>query len=183
MASGRCLPTPKSSKSPATPTPKRHAVASSKPPTSAARPTILPSESSFKWLKAQTAPYGADGAHASPASSVEAVDPGVPRPASHIPRTPRHLRTHRARSRRESAFDSRRGRMLTSGAGSVRKSYMREVNVGDKLDQYQLTELIARSGMASIFKAVDQLNGHTVAIKIPYAQFESDVVFYGRFQR
>ena len=37
--------------------------------------------------------------------------------------------------------------------------------------------------MASIFKAVDQLNGHTVAIKIPYAQFESDVVFYGRFQR
>ena len=33
---------------------------------------------------------------------------------------------------------------------------MREVNVGDKLDQYQLTELIARSGMASIFKAVDR---------------------------
>jgi eukaryotic-like serine/threonine-protein kinase len=73
--------------------------------------------------------------------------------------------------------------MLTSGAGSVRKPFMREVNVGDKLDQYELTELIARSGMASIFKAVDQLNGHTVAIKIPYAQFESDVVFYGRFQR
>ncbi len=73
--------------------------------------------------------------------------------------------------------------MLTSGAGSVRKPYMREVNVGDKLDQYELTELIARSGMASIFKAVDQLDGQTVAIKIPYAQFESDVVFYGRFQR
>jgi len=60
---------------------------------------------------------------------------------------------------------------------------MREVNVGDKLDQYELTELIARSGMASIFKAVDRIHGHTVAIKIPYAQFESDVVFYGRFQR
>src|SRR3984893_13700346 len=60
---------------------------------------------------------------------------------------------------------------------------MREVNVGDKLDQYELTELIARSGMASIFKAIDRINGHTVAIKIPYAQFESDVVFYGRFQR
>ncbi len=60
---------------------------------------------------------------------------------------------------------------------------MREVNVGDKLDQYELTELIARSGMASIFKAVDRINGQTVAIKIPYAQFESDVVFYGRFQR
>jgi len=60
---------------------------------------------------------------------------------------------------------------------------MREVNVGDKLDQYELTELIARSGMASIFKAVDKINGQTVAIKIPYVQFESDVVFYGRFQR
>ena len=54
---------------------------------------------------------------------------------------------------------------------------MRELNVGDKLDQYELTELIARSGMASIFKAVDRLNGQTVAIKIPYAHFESDVVF------
>jgi serine/threonine protein kinase len=61
---------------------------------------------------------------------------------------------------------------------------MREVNVGDRLDQYELTELIARSGMASIFKAVDRKNGdRVVAIKIPYAQFESDVVFYGRFQR
>ena len=61
---------------------------------------------------------------------------------------------------------------------------MREVNVGDKLDQYELTELIARSGMASIFKAVDRLNGGaTVAIKVPYAQFESDVVFYSRFER
>ncbi|MBF6561468.1 MAG: serine/threonine protein kinase, partial [Candidatus Binataceae bacterium] len=60
---------------------------------------------------------------------------------------------------------------------------MRELNVGDKLDQYQLTELIARSGMASIFKAIDRLNDATVAIKIPYLQFESDVVFYGRFKR
>ncbi len=61
---------------------------------------------------------------------------------------------------------------------------MREVNVGDKLDQYELIELIARSGMASIFKAVDRKHGDRVAaIKIPYAQFESDVVFYGRFQR
>jgi serine/threonine protein kinase len=60
---------------------------------------------------------------------------------------------------------------------------MREVNVGEQLDQYRLTELIARSGMASIFKAVDTLNGETVAIKVPYLQFESDVVFYGRFKR
>ncbi|HEX4210753.1 MAG TPA: serine/threonine-protein kinase [Candidatus Binataceae bacterium] len=60
---------------------------------------------------------------------------------------------------------------------------MREINVGEKLDQYELTELIARSGMASIFKAIDTASGKTVAIKIPYMQFESDVVFFGRFQR
>jgi eukaryotic-like serine/threonine-protein kinase len=60
---------------------------------------------------------------------------------------------------------------------------MREVSVGEKLDQYQLTEVIARSGMASIFKATDTRGGQTVAIKVPYTQFESDVVFYSRFQR
>src|SRR6516164_10502421 len=60
---------------------------------------------------------------------------------------------------------------------------MREVNVGEGLDQYELTDLIARSGMASIFKGRDLASGATVAIKVPYLQFESDVVFYGRFQR
>jgi len=60
---------------------------------------------------------------------------------------------------------------------------MREVSVGENLDQYKLIEVIARSGMASIFKAIDQISHQTVAIKVPYMQFESDVVFYGRFQR
>ncbi|HUA32187.1 MAG TPA: serine/threonine-protein kinase [Candidatus Binataceae bacterium] len=61
---------------------------------------------------------------------------------------------------------------------------MREVSVGESVDQYNLTEVIARSGMASIFKGVDRLDGdRIVAIKVPYMQFESDVVFYGRFQR
>ncbi len=60
---------------------------------------------------------------------------------------------------------------------------MREVSVGENLDQYKLTEVIARSGMASIFRAIDTVDGASVVIKIPYMQFESDVVFYGRFQR
>jgi len=60
---------------------------------------------------------------------------------------------------------------------------MREVGVGEDLDQYQLLEVIARSGMASIFKATDRLSGQTVVIKVPYLQFESDVVFYDRFRR
>ena len=32
---------------------------------------------------------------------------------------------------------------------------MREVSVGENLDQYKLSEVIARSGMASIFKAIN----------------------------
>jgi eukaryotic-like serine/threonine-protein kinase len=60
---------------------------------------------------------------------------------------------------------------------------VREVSVGERLDQYQITELIARSGMASILKAIDTEAGQTVALKVPYPQFESDVVFYERFRR
>jgi serine/threonine-protein kinase len=60
---------------------------------------------------------------------------------------------------------------------------MREVTAGDKLDQYQLTDLLARSGMASIFKATDTESGATVALKVPHVQFESDVVFFERFKR
>jgi serine/threonine-protein kinase len=60
---------------------------------------------------------------------------------------------------------------------------MREILAGDRLDQYQLTELLARSGMASIFKAVDARSGSTVALKVPHMQFESDVAFYERFRR
>jgi serine/threonine-protein kinase len=51
------------------------------------------------------------------------------------------------------------------------------------LDQYELTELLARSGMASIFKATDTLSRNTVVLKVPYFQFESDVVFHERFSR
>ncbi len=60
---------------------------------------------------------------------------------------------------------------------------MREVIVGDHLDQYDLTELLARSGMASIFKAIDRESGQAVALKVPYMQFEADVVFHERFER
>jgi len=60
---------------------------------------------------------------------------------------------------------------------------MREPAVGDRLDQYQLTKLLARSGMASIFKADDTVSGAPVVLKIPHAELEGDVVFFQRFQR
>ena len=60
---------------------------------------------------------------------------------------------------------------------------MRDPVVGDRLDQYQLVALLARSGMASIFKAIDVLTGQPVALKVPHIQFESDIVFSERFRR
>jgi serine/threonine protein kinase len=60
---------------------------------------------------------------------------------------------------------------------------MREIIAGDTVDQYEMTELLARSGMASIFKAVDKRTGTPVAIKVPHLQYESDVAFFERFKR
>jgi serine/threonine protein kinase len=60
---------------------------------------------------------------------------------------------------------------------------MREIIAGDRLDQYDLVELLARSGMASVFKAVDRTSGTTVAVKVPHLQYESDVGFFDRFKR
>jgi eukaryotic-like serine/threonine-protein kinase len=60
---------------------------------------------------------------------------------------------------------------------------MRDLVVGDTVDQYEVTELLARSGMASIFKATDRESGEPVVLKVPHIQYESDVVFYERFMR
>jgi serine/threonine protein kinase len=60
---------------------------------------------------------------------------------------------------------------------------MRELTVGERLDQYRLNEVLARSGMASIYLASDEFGQQPVVLKVPYAQFERDPVFYGRFQR
>ena len=59
-----------------------------------------------------------------------------------------------------------------------------EIEVGQVLDQrFHITEMISRSGMASIFKAKDLQTGEVVAVKIPFLQFESDPAFFSRFQR
>jgi serine/threonine-protein kinase len=59
-----------------------------------------------------------------------------------------------------------------------------EVEVGQVVDdRFQITGLISRSGMASIFQATDLTNNQVVALKVPFMQFESDPGFYSRFQR
>ena len=60
---------------------------------------------------------------------------------------------------------------------------MSSLRPGDQLDHYRVDSLVARSGMASIFKGTDMRSGTPVALKIPHPEMESDVVFYDRFQR
>jgi serine/threonine protein phosphatase PrpC len=59
-----------------------------------------------------------------------------------------------------------------------------EVQIGQILDErFHITEILNRSGMATIFKALDLNTGQPVAIKIPLMQFESDPGFFDRFER
>jgi eukaryotic-like serine/threonine-protein kinase len=60
---------------------------------------------------------------------------------------------------------------------------MTPLRVGETLDYYHLDALIARSGMATVFKATDTRNGRTVAIKIPHPEMEADPALFERFQR
>ena len=60
---------------------------------------------------------------------------------------------------------------------------MTSLHAGDKLDDYSIDSLAARSGMASIFRATDTRTGTPVAIKIPHPEMESDPVFFERFHR
>src|SRR6184192_1153171 len=54
---------------------------------------------------------------------------------------------------------------------------------GRRPDSSELLDVIARGGMATIFRARDRENGHTVALKVPHLEYASDLVFHRRFER
>jgi serine/threonine protein kinase len=60
---------------------------------------------------------------------------------------------------------------------------MSEFHPGDQLDHYRIDGLVARSGMASIFRATDVRDGKAVAIKLPHPEMEADPVLFDRFKR
>jgi eukaryotic-like serine/threonine-protein kinase len=60
---------------------------------------------------------------------------------------------------------------------------MISVHPGEQLDHYRIEGLVARSGMASIYRGTDLRSGRPVAIKIPHPEMESDPVFFERFHR
>lgn len=60
---------------------------------------------------------------------------------------------------------------------------MTGLSVGNQLDHYRIDELIARSGMASIFRAIDLNDGKQVGIKLPHPEMECDPMLFDRFKR
>jgi eukaryotic-like serine/threonine-protein kinase len=60
---------------------------------------------------------------------------------------------------------------------------MTSLHPGDTLDHYRIESLVARSGMASIFRAVDTRDNRPVAIKIPHPEMEADPQLFERFKR
>ena len=60
---------------------------------------------------------------------------------------------------------------------------MSQYHSGDLLDHYRIVGLVARSGMASIYRGTDERNGRDVAIKLPHEEMEADPVLFDRFQR
>ena len=54
---------------------------------------------------------------------------------------------------------------------------------GSQIDYYRIEEPVARSGMASIYRATDKRDNRQVALKIPHPDMESDAILFDRFQR
>ncbi|MGA8090420.1 MAG: serine/threonine-protein kinase [Terracidiphilus sp.] len=57
------------------------------------------------------------------------------------------------------------------------------IEAGSQIDAYRIEAPVARSGMASIFRAVDTRDNRVVALKIPHPDMEADPILFDRFKR
>ena len=60
---------------------------------------------------------------------------------------------------------------------------MAELKAGDTLDHYRLDAEVSRTGMSTLFRATDLRTGRAVAVKLPHAEMEADLVLIERFRR
>jgi serine/threonine-protein kinase len=61
--------------------------------------------------------------------------------------------------------------------------FLDSIEAGAQIDSYRVDAPVARSGMASIFRAVDTRDNRVVALKIPHPDMEADPILFDRFQR
>jgi serine/threonine protein kinase len=57
------------------------------------------------------------------------------------------------------------------------------VEPGSQIDSYRIEAEVARSGMASIYRATDLRDDRVVALKIPHPDLEADPILFDRFSR
>jgi len=57
------------------------------------------------------------------------------------------------------------------------------LEAGTQLDSYRIDAPVARSGMASIYRATDLRDDRSVALKIPHPDMEADPILFDRFKR
>jgi serine/threonine-protein kinase len=62
-------------------------------------------------------------------------------------------------------------------------SYFDTLEAGSQVDSYRIDAAIARSGMASIYRATDLRDNRTLALKIPHPDMEADPILSDRFMR
>ena len=62
-------------------------------------------------------------------------------------------------------------------------SFYDALEAGSKLDFYRIDAPVARSGMATIYRATDVRDNRTVALKVPHPDMEADPIFFDRFKR
>ena len=60
--------------------------------------------------------------------------------------------------------------------------FLNELEPGMQIDSYRIEAVVARSGMASIYRAIDVRDSGVVALKIPHPDMEADAVLFDRFQ-
>ncbi|HEX3894103.1 MAG TPA: serine/threonine-protein kinase [Terracidiphilus sp.] len=61
--------------------------------------------------------------------------------------------------------------------------FLDSIDAGTQIDSYRIDAPVARSGMASIFRATDLRDNRVVALKIPHPEMEADPILFDRFQR
>ncbi len=61
--------------------------------------------------------------------------------------------------------------------------FLDSIEAGSQIDSYRIEVPVARSGMASVFRAVDVRDNRVVALKIPHPDMEADPILFDRFQR
>ena len=61
--------------------------------------------------------------------------------------------------------------------------FLDSLEAGAQIDSYRIEAPVARSGMASIYRATDTRDGRVVAIKITHPDLEADPVLFDRFKR